>query len=483
MFNQPSGNSQTANPAEEATESPCPEAHRSLSPGMRYPPSLPEDLAQTLESSSGSCKKKNDKTAKSTKPLKPPPSAEELEVFLNQLPTLLPKTITVPSPSLSNPSRLALVLRPEPNPRVSGIGAMNGPFVVSNVSNVPPMGQNPGGAVVTLPVPVKDAVGTPMGVSGSPQRAQVGATQRDVIITLPAALAPKLNPCSSGHIAVNQTAQIVTSNVEPRGSNLIITLQPPPVSNTLICPTTIIKTSSTRSAKDRDNQRCATLLKVIPRDSGGLTQVHRKPLNQFLLLPPGYILASSSLGHQIAGQDQTSKHTSALNSKEMKLRKQQRTPDTFQSTDGPQGGPPKMTSVHDAPTECLQETTAAEEKLSSDDGGLIEFEVEEYGEKDPRELFLTLSESSGSPTPSIEGEDTDMEMVLGRREKLEEQNTTERQSSNRLMGEEEETGGDVSGVLFVPELQVRSFLYSFQQCWGKLLLKVMHYNIALLPKK
>ncbi len=118
-----------------------------------------------------------------------------------------------------------------------------------------------------------------------------------------------------------------------------------------------------------------------------------------------------------------------------------------------------MTSVHDAPTECLQETTAAEEELNSDDGGLIENEVEEYGEEGPRELFLTLSESSGSPTPSIEGEDTDMEMVLGRREKLEKQNTTERQSSNRLTGEEEEeeeeTGGEVSDVLFVPELQVR----------------------------
>ncbi len=23
----------------------------------------------------------------------------------------------------------------------------------------------------------------------------------------------------------------------------------------------------------------------------------------------------------------------------------------------------------------------------------------------------------------------------------------------------------------------------YKQCWGKLLLKVMHYNIALLPKK
>lgn len=122
-----------------------------------------------------------------------------------------------------------------------------------------------------------------------------------------------------------------------------------------------------------------------------------------------------------------------------------------------------MTSVHDALTECLQETTAAEEELNSDDGGLIEDEVEECGEKDPRELFLTLSESSGSPTPSIEGEDADMEMLLGRREKLEEQKSKERQGSNRLTVVEKETGNkDVSDILFVPELQVRSFFMLFE---------------------
>uniref|UniRef100_A0A8C1A346 Si:dkey-27c15.3 n=1 Tax=Cyprinus carpio carpio TaxID=630221 RepID=A0A8C1A346_CYPCA len=313
MFNQGSGNFQSTSSAEEATKSPGPGAHCSFSPGMRYPPRLPEDLAQTLESLSlGSCKKKKDKTAKLTKPLKPPPSAEELEVFLNQLPTILPK----------------------PNSCLSRNEATNGPLeraiIVCNVSNVPPMGRNPGGDVDTLPpapvapelsssrtVPVKNVVETPMGVSGSPQRAQVGATQGDVIITLPAALAPELNPCPSGHITVNQTAQIVTSNA-------LISLQSPTVPDSLICPTTIIKTSTANAPSAIDSQ----------------------------------------------------------------------------------------------------------------------------------ELFLTLSESSGSPTPSIEGEDADMEMLLGRREKLEEQKSKERQGSNRLTVVEKETGNkDVSDVLFVPELQ------------------------------
>ncbi|XP_059365896.1 GON-4-like protein isoform X3 [Carassius carassius] len=454
MFNQGSGSLQTSSSTEEATESAGLGAHYSFSPGMRYPPSLPEGLAQTLESSSLS---KKDKTVKSTKPIKPPPSAEELEVVLSQLPTLLPKTSTVPTPSHSEPFHLVPVRRPEPNSCMSGNEATNGPLeraiIVCNVSNVPPMGRNPGGDVVTLPpalvapelrssrtVPVKNAVETPMGVSGSPQRAQVCASQRDVIITLPAALAPELNPCSSKHITVNQTAQIVTSNA-------LITLQPPTVPDSLICPTTIIKMSD-NTPSTNDSQRCGTLLKVS-RDSGGLAQIHQTPLNRFLLLPPGFVFASSSLGRQITGQDQTLKGSSALKSTEM----QQRTPDIFHSIDGPQGGPPQMTSVHDAAFKCLYETAAAEEELNNDDGGSIENEVEEWGEKDPRELFLTLSESSGSPTPSIEGEDADMEMVLGRREKLEEQKSKERQGSNRLKGVEKETAEDVSEVLFVPELQ------------------------------
>ncbi|XP_052389408.1 GON-4-like protein isoform X2 [Carassius gibelio] len=463
MFNRGSGSLQTSSSTEEASESAGLGAHYSFSPGMRYPPSLPEDLAQTLESSSmSSCKNKKDKTVKSTKPLKPPPSAEEIEVVLSQLPTLLPKTSTVPTPSHSETFHLVPVRRPEPNSCMFGNGATNGPLkraiIVCNVSNVPPMGRNPGGDVVTLApapvapelsssrtVPVKNAVETPMGVSGSPPRAQVCASQGDVIITLPAALAPELNPCSSGHITVNQTAQIVTSNA-------LITLQPPTVPDSLNCPTTIIKPSTANAASAKESQRCGTLLKVS-RDSAGPAQIHQTPLNRFLLLPPGYVFASSSLGRQIAGQDQTLKGSSALKSTEMKLKKPQRTPDILHSTDGPQGGPAQMTSVHEAAFECLDETAAAEEELNSDDGGSIENEVEEWGEKDPRELFLTLSESSGSPTPSIEGEDTDMEMDLGRREKLEEQKSKERQGSNRLKGEEKETAGDVSDVLSVPELQ------------------------------
>ncbi|XP_067281975.1 GON-4-like protein isoform X2 [Pseudorasbora parva] len=441
IFNQPSGSSQT-------TESPCPGPDYSFSPGTCYPPSLPEDLAKTLVPSPQSlCKKKKKKTSKSITPLKPPPLAEELEVVLNQFPKLLPKAVTVSSPSLSHPTILAPVLRPNPNPCLPGNAAMNGPVeravILSSVSNVSPVGRKQDGAVVTLPiapvapelistraVPVKNALETPM-------RAQVGATQGGVIITLPAAMKPELSSCPSGHITVNQAAQLVASNIEPatpRGSNLIITLQPPPVPNTVIVPTPIMK-MNTPLAKDQRcgiNQHCGTLLKLIQRDSSGPAQVCQKPLNRFLLLPPGYVFASSSFGHQ------TLKHSSSPNSTEVKPRKQQRTPDNYQRADRPQGAPPQMSSIQDTPNECLQETALAEEELNNDDG--VENEVEECGEKDSREPFLTLSESSGSPTPSIDGEDADMEMVLGRGEKVEEQKAKERHVSSRQT-REEETGG------------------------------------------
>ncbi len=35
----------------------------------------------------------------------------------------------------------------------------------------------------------------------------------------------------------------------------------------------------------------------------------------------------------------------------------------------------------------------------------------------------------------------------------------------------------------VSSIQEKAQVYRLLQCWGKLLLKVMHYNIALLPKK
>nr|AGO97378.1 ugly duckling 2 variant 2 [Danio rerio] len=230
--NQASGNPQTT----EATDPAGPGPHFCFPPGMRYPLSLPEDLAQTLEASALSAfKKKKDKTDKSSKPLKPPPSAEKLELVLNQLPAILPKTL-----SLS---------RPQPNPCLPGNGAFTGPFILSGV---PPVGSKQARAIATSPnipttskpssstsAPVKNAVETPMGISCS-------AAQRDVIITLPAAVTPELKSYPSGHITVNQT-QIVTSNVVepavPRASNLIISFQPPQVANTFICPTPIINTN------------------------------------------------------------------------------------------------------------------------------------------------------------------------------------------------------------------------------------------------
>ncbi len=45
------------------------------------------------------------------------------------------------------------------------------------------------------------------------------------------------------------------------------------------------------------------------------------------------------------------------------------------------------------------------------------------------------------------------------------------------------TSGQISRVEKGVFLHYYYYYYYYYQCWGKLLLKVMHYNIALLPKK
>ncbi|XP_051527666.1 GON-4-like protein isoform X2 [Myxocyprinus asiaticus] len=490
-YNQPSGNSQfqtttsakSTTPTEEANEPPG--LHCRFPPGTRYPPRLPEDLSRALEASS---KKKKDKPSESSRPSKPTLSAKELEEVLSQLPPILPKASTVASPSLSHPPHLSqgpgpqfqtVPLRTEPNPCPSANGAINCPIERPIIApKVPPMVQSHGGVVVTLPtapvttelnslriVPVKNAVEMPMGISGAPKVAQIVANQGKVLITLPTAAtnAPQLSSPSSRHVTVNQTGPLVASNVVtaiPAGSSqggLIISLPPPPVPKAIICPTPIMKTSpaSVPLAKDHISQRYGTLLKLIPRDSAFLaspkqTSGSQKPLNRFLLLPPGYVLARNNLGHQIVKRvvDQNCKQVSAP---EGKQNRNEKTSDN--STDGLQGGPLEMSSIQGtlSSIDCLQEITE-EEELNNHDGGMVENEVEEDGgEKDFRELFLMLSESSGSPAASIEEEDRDMEVVLER--KLEKQKEKERKGSSRWTGEEEIGGDHVSEVGSVPELQ------------------------------
>ncbi|XP_056335687.1 GON-4-like protein isoform X2 [Danio aesculapii] len=431
-FNQPSGNTQTTEATDPSGPNFC------FPPGMRYPLSLPEDLAQTLEASALiACKKKKDKTDKSATLLKHPPSAEKMELVLNQLPTILPKSL-----SLS---------RPQPNPSLPINGAITGPFTLSRF---PPVGPKQAGAIVTLPnIPITsnpsssrsasiiNAIETPMGVSGS-------ATQRDVIITLPAAVTPELKSYPSGHITVNQT-QIVTSNVVepaiPRASNLIISFQSPPVANTFICPTPILNTN-VQTPQSHISQRCGTLLKLLPKVSGGLAQVCPKPVNRFLLLPSGNVFANSSFGHQRAGQEQTLKQSSALRCKHVK---QQTSADSLHSTDGQIGDKSQMSFIQETPDDGFEETAEAELNDDDDDGGMVENEEEERGKSDSIEMSLTLSESSGSPMPSIDEEDAEIEM-----EKTEEQNGKEQEGCNRQFGDEETGEADnVSGVRLIPELQ------------------------------
>lgn len=360
-------------------------------PQHSFPPNLPEDLAKTLKNVEAGKKKKAAK-----KPSKPVPSTEEMEI-LSHMPAILPKAATVPSLSLYqpphlpqgvNPEKQANSLSPELNPCQSGV--MNCPVKTPIIAPKPLVGQNQ------------------------------GVTQRKVFITLPATqLSSHPRPVVASNIAA------------PNQGGLIITLPPPPVHDAFICPTPIIikPPAGVPLNTSHVNQSYGALLKLIPKSTGGLvapqsvSQKHKK--NQFLL-PSDYVFASKS---QTTKPGQIFKR--APNRPRMKRNMKKRTPVNTA------GGPPVISSIQETTIDSIQETAEELDKA-----------VEEC---DSRDLFLTLSESSGSPEPNIE-EDNDMEMD---EEKLEEQEATEKADSSRRTWEEEPD--EVSEVLLVPELQVRIF--------------------------
>lgn len=323
---------------------------------------------------------------KKDKPSKPALSADELEV-LSHLPAILPKPSAVASPSLSDPPHLPQCVKPCVSRTMNS--TTERPKIVSKL---PQMGQNQGGVTVT--VPLQNALETSMGSPSAPKMASIGSTQGKVIITLPPAVPPQLS---------SHPGPAVASNVSVQGG-LILTLPPPPVHNTFICPTSIIKTSaSIPLEKGHVSQRhgctkpCVKeVAMVVPNQYQPISQ---KP--QFILLPPGCVFASNS---QMTKPRQI---VLAPKSTAVEQNRKERTPDIVNRKGKPQEGPPSIQETATA-TDCLEET--AEEELASD-GVEMENEVEEC---DGRDLFLTLSESSGSPTPSVD-ENNDMEMVLQRK--------------------------------------------------------------------
>lgn len=225
-----------------------------------------------------------------------------------------------------------------------------------------------------------------------------GVTQGKVFITLPSHPGPVVAP------------NVAAPNHQ---GGLIITL--PPSHDPFICPTPIfIKPPA--GVPLNTNQSYGALLKLIPKSTGGLVapqSVSQKHLKKCLLLPSGYVFASKS---QATKPRQIFRR--APNRTRMKRIMKKRTPVNTA------GGPP-----------VIQET--------------IVDSTQETGEEecDSRDLFLTLSESSGSPEPNIE-DNNNFEMG---EEKLEEQEATEKTDSSRGTLEEETDG--VSEVLPVSELQ------------------------------
>lgn len=310
-------------------------------------------------------------------------------------------------------------------------------------SKVPPVEQNQGTAIQTLHssviVPLQNALGASMASSSAPKVAHIGSTHGKVVISLPPAV---MTPQLSFH-----PGPVVAASVASNQSGLILSLPPPPVHNTFICPTPIIKTStSIPLAKGH-----GTLLKLTPNQYQSISQ---KPLSQFLLLPPGYVFASNS---QMAKPRRIFKRLAPKRTT-VRENRTKTTSGNVNTTSEPQGGPPETPTIQ----ETISEERTAEEELTCDGVEMeneMENEVEECDERDARDLFLTLSESSGSPTPSIE-DGNNMEMVsdgeVMDEEKEEEQVAKEKKDSCKQTWEEE-LGEDnsVSEVVLVPELQVR----------------------------
>ncbi|TRZ01353.1 hypothetical protein DNTS_033244 [Danionella cerebrum] len=364
-------------------------------PGTRYPPNLPKDLAHALKVLATSQSSK-DTAAKPPKSMQPPPVAKKLEVVLSQFPTILPKSFPGLNAFHSDPGQNMSLLPIEDcsSPAPASVVPLEGCSLDDGVTSptaprISRTNSSKLGPVKNVVEPVTDACGSPKSKT---------ASQRDVIITLPAA-----TECTSfpnGIIGINPGAQLVTCTVKPAiptTTNLIVTFQPAPVTSVFLCPAPML-------SKDSSGQQSKRLRKIKPKDSSD-----QNPQNQVYSSGgtiPNPTEQAKSKQKRIVKRSSAQKCTG--------IRKQEKGHVIHV--------PPQIPDVHSAPDEFLPETMGFKEKTPDDECGMDQREEEHY------ELSLTLSESSGSPAPSVDEEDANLEMGMN----LEEQNNVEREGSRRV---------------------------------------------------
>ncbi|XP_036418539.1 GON-4-like protein isoform X2 [Colossoma macropomum] len=430
----PATPSATPEPASSSCTSP---------PGTQYPPWLPETLAMALmPPPPGSLRRKASVKLsaltlnQSTEPPKAPPLSKDVVEALGRLPPILPKSAHLDQ--LGGQTVQFNSLRKKPKIKLGTVSAQSTgetQMVTSKFND--PADQNQGKLVITLtaapvePPSLGNVVVTTKEThtagSSAEHVALVGPRDEN-ILTLPTApVATSLNLPSLGDLAVktsetgSSAAQIASSQ-----GNVII-LPTAAVATALICPAPATKVApQTPSvlpslAKDCMSQRCGTLLKLstgprVPLGPNPPKSVSQNTLHQFLILPPGCIITNSASHNTILNHEPVTAH----NQKPCVAQETTEMEDVTQSVLGNISRGHNAVLLEVSSNKGLEAsikdsallTAVEEEELDVDEVIANEEEQEECGEEGFRKPFLTLSESSGSPTPSLYGDDVAMETVM-----------------------------------------------------------------------
>ncbi|TSK28277.1 Protein disulfide-isomerase A3 [Bagarius yarrelli] len=242
-------------------------------------------------------------------------------------------------------------------------------------------------------------------------------------------------------------------------ANVIIALPTalidPTPSATLVCQT---PSSFSPLIKEHMSQRCGTLLKLSVGQRSNLNPLTGS--SQFFLLPPGCIIASSPNvnrdDRQKSGVDQEAE---------------------LQDRDGPLENFPEdvaFSQASNSEENNVQETDETESKSHEKDleCGCGVFE----------ERFLTLSESSGSPSASLYGEDDAMETVDNVKEHRASQTSTSKQQNDQPSWTEGEDDEREDALMLEEESRIMSDLTSLASIPSKLSIADLQESMEKLSK-
>ncbi|XP_066530649.1 GON-4-like protein isoform X2 [Hoplias malabaricus] len=449
----------------------------------RYPPWLPDSLAQALKPPPpGSSRRKTPaeisaqilaQAAESSKPSPPPKGVVEA---LGRFPPILPKSA---SPSL----RTSLNI--EGNAQSKKRSKSKSPS--SGAESEKRAGETQKEAFkftarneerLTRTAPVVPAslenAREPRVTRSSAKVAPEDPKDGNVIISTTAPVATSLVSLPQGHIA-GETKQINmggSSVADSTSQGNILILPTTAVATALICPTPASKVvaqtpvSLTPLGEDQMSQRCGTLLKLstgpgIPLGMKPPKSVPQNILHQLLILPPGCVIANgancqnTNLDHEPVAVQKPCLAQDVVNNVVNVSHSLLGSHSLVCNADPL--GTSSCKDLEDSFKDSLPlNETIEDEELDINETINNEEEQVECGEEGLRKPFLTLSESSGSLTPSLSGDDVAVETVMDeeeweQREGADMDRETEHKHSKRTV--EVISPASATSGLSVPELQ------------------------------